>query len=300
MRLVLTILGRRWVSGAALAVSMVGCGTAGSGDTGGGATTTQGETPELPATDGVVGLCEEGGGAWDSSSPPGDTFDGGSGGAEDSGFGMDDDIALLTSLYDINRNQFELGQRVQVSSVVVISPMILSEGSDRDEFFVQDPQGGPFSGMRVRTTVGLDPAPAPGDLVSVVGRLRGQFEHHAIEIEAANGLIFEGTAPTPEPVVLSPAELIEADSALALSHEGMLVHIESVVVTNNDPCEGEIEVESAIRIDDRFLLEGLPVTVVGDSIAGISGPLIYVSDGENTGLEIAPRGASDVDIEVEP
>ena len=56
----------------------------------------------------------------------------------------------------------------------------------------------------------------------------------------------------------------------------MVVRIESVNVTNTDPCSGEFEVDDAVRIDDRYLQEGLLSPRLGDSLMKISGLLIYV------------------------
>ncbi|MCH9688688.1 MAG: hypothetical protein K0V04_45070 [Deltaproteobacteria bacterium] len=283
-----------------------GCGTAGSGDGGASGSATgsdngngngngDGATETTsPAATGVPGLCESGDDGWISETSGATGSGGGTGGAEDDGFGMDDDMPLLTSVYDINRDNYDTGQRVEVIDVVVTTPVYPSETGAQLEFFVQEQDSGPLSGIRVRTEANLPQTPVQGDVVSIVGQLRGQSGQQAIHVSIDDPLVLTGTTTVPEPIVVSTQDLDDPSSEVAIAYEGVVVRVEAVTVTNPDPCVGEFEVDASVRIDDRFLLDAMPTPADGDGFASVAGPLIYVSDNEYESMEIAPRGGDDI------
>ncbi len=287
--------------GLGLALGLVACNTqtpADPGQDGGssGSSTSTGSAVDSSGSNtnsGIPGLCESGDDGWVSATSGGDSGGQGSGGAEESGFGMGDDMPLLTDLYDVNQSGVQSGDRIEVRDVIVTSPVSLSETGAAFEFFVQEQASGPYSGIRIRTNSNLIQQPEPGDVLVLVGQVRGQDQHQVIQVNTS-GLEFVGTAPLPDPLVLSTEELEDPDSETALAYEGVVVAVEGVTVTNSGACAGEFEVDSVLRVDDRFLAGGLPTPSAGESFASLSGPLIYVLDSEDEGLELAPRDSGDV------
>ncbi|MCH9688689.1 MAG: hypothetical protein K0V04_45075 [Deltaproteobacteria bacterium] len=279
-----------------------GCGSEGAG--GGGTSGSSGSaatsgadnaTDTAPVATSIAGLCESGDDGWVSATSPGGGNSGGSsGGAEDTGFGMDDDMPLLTTIYEINGGNIPTGELVEVRAVIVTSPVYPSESGAQLEFFVQEPDSGPLSGIRVRTNFTLSQTPVPGDILTIEGQLRGQASHQVIHTSWGVPLAFTGTADVPEPVIITTQDLDDPNSELAVAYEGVVVRVESVVVTHSDPCVGEFEVDTSVRIDDRFLLDAMPTPANGEAFASVAGPLIYVSDDEYEGMEIAPRAGNDV------
>lgn len=115
---------------------------------------------------------------------------------------------------------------VVLSSVVVTSPVF--KISNKDSFFVQDPAGGPWSGILVFMDSGSAGPLTPGVVVS----LQGYSKEFSGKTEFIPSLvsIVSTTAPL-SPTLVTPAD-IRTGSATAESYEGVLVRVEGVVVTD--------------------------------------------------------------------
>jgi len=261
---------------------------------GGGSSPAPGDSAASDVSSGPE-LCESGDDGWVTATSGGDEDSwGGTSGAEDEGFGMGDDMPLITSLYDVNQSGVEAGDRVEIQGVVVTSPISMSESGASVEFFVQEPDSGPYSGMRVRVDSELLDPPQLGDEVTLIAQVRGQGRHQVLQVIDTYDVEVTGHVALPEPIVVSTGELADPESEAALAYEGVVVGVEAVVVTTTDTCSGEFVIDSTLHVDDRYLLDGLPHPEAGQSFARLSGPLVYVLDDESEGLELAPRGDSDI------
>lgn len=219
---------------------------------------------------------------------------GNSGGAEDTGFGKGDDFPLLTSIYDMQLGLVEVGELVAINHVVVTSPTAPDRDGFGIMFTIAEPMGGQYSGITVRTwSTPVTDALQPGDVISLEGEHRLRYIFSLVGV-SPNDITRHGTGAMPEPIVV-PAEDIEQISAggeLAKPLESVVVRVENPVVVDPRPCDGEVEVQADLRIDDRFLLaagEDLPVPDAG--YAAVAGPLLYTFNG----FEVAPRTSADIE-----
>ena len=154
--------------------------------------------------------------------------------------------------------------------------------------FVQEPGGGPYSGILAYADG--DCGVAIGDVVDVTGT----YTEYSGESEINDAVVTRvsaGTALLPDTV--SSAD-VSTTGAMAEPYEGVLVRIEAVTVTNANPDApsdyNEFSVTGNLRVDDAFY-RILPDPVVGDAFLRITGILRYTYS--NTKLE--PRSAADVE-----
>lgn len=212
-------------------------------------------------------------------------------GAEDTGFGMGDDMPLPFTIYEVQQGDAPSGARIVLSGVVVTTPAARGEVLSGYELFVQEQAGGAWSGLRIHTA-GFDPGTvlAVGDAADVVGEVSRSEGYVLLEIGSSDDLTVTGTGVVPEPTVVEAAELLPG-SAMARSYEGVLVRVQEATVTDEDPCDGEFELEDAARVDDRFVPDALPSPALGQVVAAVEGVLVYASDG----YELAPPDGASVD-----
>jgi len=119
------------------------------------------------------------------------------------------------------------GCTVKVVGAVVTTPVFLT-GANRDQenFYIEDPAGGQWSGIYVRGPSGTSGV-GMGDEVTVTGTVEEYYQKTRL---VADSVSKTGTASVPDPV-LATCEQINDDGALAESLEGVLVKVENVVVT---------------------------------------------------------------------
>lgn len=239
--------------------------------------------------------CQWGLDGWgDGNADPSGGFDeggGSSGGNEGDTFGMDDDFPIAASVPDVQQGFFDPGELVELSQLVVTSPVGSSATGAQRELFVQDPAGGVYSGILVR----FDVAPVaeamlvPGRLVDVVGEIRGQDGHVLIHVLTSGfSTIAVGGMTAEPPPEQRFAEELTPDAPDARALDGVLVEILEPLVTDEEACMGEFVVDDTVRVDDRFT--DLPVVSAGGALGAIRGPLTFAGDR----YEIAPRTAADV------
>ncbi len=115
---------------------------------------------------------------------------------------------------------------VELPAVVVTSPVFLTSNSP--SFYVQDPAGGPWSGIFVYARgLTLPPGFGPGSQVDLTGTYVEYYDNSQIE---AASVTVTGTAEVPAPAVVQIAEVNDT-GALAESYEGVLVRVEGVTTT---------------------------------------------------------------------
>ena len=215
-------------------------------------------------------------------------WSGGEDGAEDTGFGMGDDMPLPLTVYEVQQGDGPDRALVGIANVVVTTPAAQSELLPCTELFVQELAGGAYSGLRIQAE-GFDPSTvlAVGDTVDIVGRLSRSGDYVLLEVRNGDDLSVTGTAPLPEPVVVEAAALGWADPT-ARPYEGVMVRVQMATVTDDDPCDGEFELEDTVRVDDRFVPSALPSPAQGEVLGAVEGVLVYASDG----YELAPPDGS--------
>jgi hypothetical protein len=117
------------------------------------------------------------------------------------------------------------GCPVRVSGVVVTTPVFIT--SNEDSFYVQDPAGGPWSGVFIFAR-GLDASTlGPGSKVDIDGATDDYYGRTQI---AATAITPTGSETVPAPAVVTPADVNTA-GAQAESYEGVLIRVENVAVS---------------------------------------------------------------------
>jgi predicted extracellular nuclease len=135
------------------------------------------------------------------------------------------DSATPATIQEVQQGMFMEDELVLIEDVVVTTPWSFS----MQQFFVQDPAGGPYSGIQVYVPTEGDYVPMPGDLITVCGAYTEYFDQSQIQISSAADLVAAGNGPVPAPEVLTADEL--AMDPPAEQWEGVLVRVDDVTVT---------------------------------------------------------------------
>lgn len=191
------------------------------------------------------------------------------------------------TIFDIQRGMVPPNKVVTIENVIVTSPLTFKG----DGFFVQDPQGGEYSGIYVYINKNPDMlAVMPGDVVTITGLYTEYYDMSQIAAGQAGDVQVVGTDAVPSPVVVAPAD-IATGGALAENYESVLVTVENVTVSAAADNFGEWTVDGGLRVDDLFFATGdWPKPNPGDSFTSLTGPLTYSYDN----FKLAPRTAEDL------
>jgi hypothetical protein len=230
-----------------------------------------------------------------------DGGDSGDNGDNGDGDGGDDD-----TIFDIQSDSMPAGTAVTVNGVVVTA--IDNYGSRKGGIYVQEPEGGAFSGVFVYLS-GTEAADlAPGDLVDLTGFVKDEFawqggcesgeaedEGSLTELSPAEGVTptvtktGDGTVPDPE--VLTPWDLA-ADPAESEKWEGVLVTFENARVlstpSGDKDDQQEMFVTGPYRVQSSLTALGDTIAV-GDCYGSITGIGDFFFD-----YKILPRSAADL------
>lgn len=140
------------------------------------------------------------------------------------------------TIYDVQQGRVAGGEQVTLRGVLVSAP------PDADGFFVVDPEGGAFSGLRVQADVdtlsGL--SLAMGDQVEVTGTVEELLDQEieapdntqtltVLWLEGASGVVQTGAGALPAPVPVTTRQL--AVPALAEPFEGVPVAVQQTAVS---------------------------------------------------------------------
>jgi hypothetical protein len=213
-------------------------------------------------------------------------------GPEDlSGYGTPNPTAA--TIPAIQQGEVEIGTLVQIENAIASSGLTWSDDSTAS-FFVQTSDGGPYSGIEifVADTAGLDVA--PGDQVTVTGTYFEHFDMSQIEVAGASAIMIGGSGPAPAPELVDPA-MIAAGGAMSEQYEGVLVMVEDVTVTDQNPDApmefGEFAITGNLRVDDEFFaMQDWTKPTVGTAYASITGPLVFGFGN----FKLEPREAADL------
>jgi hypothetical protein len=199
-----------------------------------------------------------------------------------------------TPIYAIQQDMVREGTVVKLEDVIVSAGFTWSNTTQKS-LFVQEPDGGPYSGIQVfvANTTGLDVA--PGDVVTVVGAYEEFFDMSQIEVTNASGVRVTGSGPAPSPALIADPAAIATGGAMAESYEGVLVQVSDVTVLDDAPDApdefGEFTITGDLRVNDLFFaFADWTKPAIGTGFASITGVLNY--DFANFKLE--PRDPADL------
>jgi predicted extracellular nuclease len=154
-------------------------------------------------------------------------------------------------------------------------------------FWIQDPEGGRFSGIQVFNPGGDVDVSAllAGQTVEVTGQL---IEFNGLtEIRLSEFTVIDETITLIEPEVV-PAAFVATGGLEAEDWEGVLVTVEEVTVTSPSIGFGKFVVSGGLEIDDElYVLEATPAG--GTTYEYITGVLTY----SFSAVQILPRDADD-------
>jgi hypothetical protein len=199
-----------------------------------------------------------------------------------------------TPIYDIQQGMVSPGTVVLLENVIASSGLTWSDTPDA-AFFVQEPGGGAYSGIQVfvADTTGLQIT--PGDDLTITGTYDEFFDMSQIEVADASAITVNSSGPAPAPEVIADPATIATGGAMAEEYEGVLVRVENVTVTNenpDDPMEfGEFTVTGDLRIDDVFFaLADWNKPALDQAYASITGLLNF----GYSNFKLEPRDPADL------
>ena len=168
---------------------------------------------------------------------------------------------------------------------------VVVTGTFGDTFFVQEKQGGPYSGIACYAGQLNFSMLSVGDVVTVSGTYYEFYDLTQLTVEE-----FEVTevVPAPEPFEIVHPAHIATGGPLSEMFEGVLVSVSDLETIDTKPdCPhdfGEFMVTGDLRIDD--MEKDLWDPHLGDSFASITG-IVHYTFGE---FKIEPRSADDLEV----
>ena len=161
-------------------------------------------------------------------------------------------------------------------------------------FYVQDPSADRYAGIFVYDRG--EYSSGGGIEAGVQISITGVYENYngLDEITGVESLTeVDGTIP--DPIVVSDPCSIGTGGSLENVYESMLVTINGVSVTNENPDApndyGEFEVEGCLRFDDQLTDVLVPQPSVGTTFTSLSGILTHTYGHS----KVEPRGSEDVE-----
>ncbi len=196
------------------------------------------------------------------------------------------------SIYDIQQGLVPTGTPVRLVGVVVTG-----QPTPWGDMFVQDIQGGPWSGIHVSIDAPDGLTLEPGDLVTLEGVYNEAYGESTVFVARGQDVHLVGTVDPVAPVLVDP-DRIATGGEEAEAYEGVLVRVTNVTCTDDNPDDpedyGEFTVTGGLRVDDLYFdyYERI-APAVGDTFDEIAGVLHY-SWGN---FKLEPRSAFDIDPE---
>jgi hypothetical protein len=278
--------------------------TSSSGSTmSGGATLTSPSTTTLSTTD--PGTSSTNGTGSETSEPdttsgePSSSSEGSTGG--DPSSSSDDTGATDDTIYEIQDGTIAEGTDVDVQGVIITGLY------DQIGMFVQEPDGGEYSGVYVDTGTTDLTVLAIGDEVDITGVTSEGSDSltdlTAIDASAGTIVATGDTGLAPDPELVPIADL--AAPGTAEPWEGVLVIVEedgTLSVTDEAFDEFLVEDSGDAVLVDNFLYNvydeeaAFPNFGVGAQLASVTGPLNFTFGN----FKVAPRSADDLPGYVEP
>jgi hypothetical protein len=180
---------------------------------------------------------------------------------------------------------------VPVGTVVTVDGVV--SHTDTYGFYVQEPEGGAYSGVYAYYGSGWtsEVTVARGDLVEVTGEVTEYFDFTEVDWYGG-GVVRTGVGVAPAPAVVATSDLATDPEPW----EGVLVSLDGPEVTDLAPDApddfGMFTVQDGVRVDDTWydIPATFPTMVVGSSFVRIDG-IVGFSFGD---FKVQPRDAADV------
>lgn len=175
---------------------------------------------------------------------------------------------------------------------IVVADVVVTTPPASTGFWVEEPAGGPFSGVWVYVPSGVPrPFLLPGDVVTVNGTAT---EYNGLTEIIASSIAITGQGTLP-PFVDVTVDQICTACAEAEAYESVLVRISDVQVSSPDLGFGEYGVSpigggAEVRVDDLFASWYTYQRGVSDTYSSLSGVLTYAYGT----FKIEPRGCGDL------
>ncbi len=180
--------------------------------------------------------------------------------------------------------------------VEVELPNVIVTAVYGDDFAIQDPEGGAYSGLWVFTrNRTLNPELRAGSRISVRGSLMEFYTLTELQLgDDGDALVITSQGPSPEPILVSDPTRIADGGDLTEALESVLVEIRHASVRTTAPdCPRDFDmfvVSGGLRIEDEVELTYEPAR--GDFIARATGILHFSFDHQ----KIIPRGDEDLEV----
>lgn len=203
-----------------------------------------------------------------------------------------------TTIYALQQDLHAIGDSVLVDSVIVIGIDIRPSTYG---VYVQEPAGGPYSGIlayRAGTFPAYDnsgDAVAVGDLIDVRGRYADFAGLAEIDVPTLSKV---GTVTPPAPVLL-PVDSLKTNNPRSEQWEGVLIKVQNVKVSSvnttfrnwyfrqyDGPAGGQVDTLGAYE----KMISGQVTPQTGDSLLSVTGVLDYAFNERR----IAPRNDADI------
>lgn len=183
------------------------------------------------------------------------------------------------SIYDVRTGAVEADTQVTLNGVVITSGLV----ADGDGFFIQDPDGGEYSGLFVYLQGVSDYTPYPDDVINVVGTVTDYYGWTELTVASATNIeVVDEMSVTPE-VLTGTEGWGEEDWE---PWESVLVTLPDQTVTSALDSYGEVDLSAGIPMDNLFFDYS---TEYGATYTSITGPLEYFY-----GFKITPRTEDDL------
>jgi len=188
-------------------------------------------------------------------------------------------------IYAIQQGLYNPGDLVILEGVIATSGLV----NNKTGFFVQDPAGGPYSGLFIFNNKAVFNV-LPGDVLTIAGTYVEFNDLSELSVPGAANIMKTGTAPVPAPILVTAAE-ISTGGAKSEEYESVLVKIQNAKVTAGVDGANEFIVDNLLRIDDLFFAPAnWPKPMVADLYTTIVGPLYFGT----ANFKLVPRSAVDL------
>ena len=179
----------------------------------------------------------------------------------DTGTGTGTTTGSPMSIADIRSGGAADGDAVTVKGVVVTSPIT----RDGEGFFIQDPEGGPRSGLYVWYQAGLDPyVVKQGDEVTINGVISEFYDWTELAISGNDAITNTGSGTVPDPIALQSGSGVNWDD-----YESVLVSLNDQTVASVDSYNTGALDPAGISLDDGFQFLDFDCGGHYDSLTGV-------------------------------
>ncbi|HPQ68701.1 MAG TPA: hypothetical protein PKW95_06200 [bacterium] len=203
-------------------------------------------------------------------------------------------VGVPATIYELQRGRVAAETRVLLSHVIVTTPLT----DYGDGFFVQEMEGGPYSGIYVYVTgeASGEIRPEVGDVVDIAGLYDEYYELSELTVSAIGDMEVLDNLGSPDPEVVDARDLATGSDE-AEKWEGVLVRVEDVQVTEPDLGWNEFEISGGAIVDDLFWPPESAFIPPDDAqFDSITGAFTYTFEE----YKICPRSAADFDGDWEP